>query len=360
MFFRHVSEKGDVRRDFLVQHVSPLGLADFTQFLRGKRRSFKARMDGVVDAATDLPRGASTSMQATIDFNESVPYFALVLGGVLPPPFVLPGTGLLLDRNVVSNIAAWQQGAVAETHPLGWLNSEAYTVNSILGALEGTNRRAQSLPEFLAEFARIEHVISRCLPRARRIHFTAEGLETMHRHHTTFAARATREATFLRDVAQRLANPVKRARLAREEQAVLAAADRAQLRRGSAVVLTALAKLYEGETDRPAGNMLKLAAIARAGSDWDSEAYNAVSDVRQLEHMATAATMPHQFALLTGDKGLSQVWCGLRPQGRPDGQGTILIDFVLDPALFPRLIGSVNDLLRRMLAEPSSPPDPAR
>jgi hypothetical protein len=299
-------------------------------------------------------------MEATIDFNESVPYFALVLDGVLPPPFVLPGTGLLLDRNVVSHLAASQPGSLNDTHQLGWLNSETYTVNSILGAFEGTNRRTQSMPEFLAEFERIEQVVSRCLPRARRIEFTAEGLHQLHGHHTAFAARAKREAAFLRDVAQRLANPVKRARLAREEQAVLAAADRAHLRRGSAVVLVALAKLYEGETDRPAGNMLKLAAIARAGSEWESEAYNAVSDVRQLEHMATAATMPHQFALLTGDRGLSQVWCGLRPRGRADGEGMIMIDFFLDPALFPRLIGSINDLLRRMLAEPSSPPDPAR
>lgn len=346
LVFRHV--EGDVSRDVEVAEVEPIGLAAFTEYVAGRCDHFLVRMEGCVSRAPGSPIGTPTTIDATVGFDRKVPYFALVPGGVLPPPLLHSGTGLLLDRNVVADLRKHSSGQLPEGHRLGWLNSQRVTINPILGAMEGTLRRTQSLEEFLSECEEGRRVVSRCLPRARLIPFNQDGLRDMHRLHVSFSSRAEREAAFLSDIAGRLANSVQARLLRDEEAAIFTAADRHELRRGTAIVWVTLAKLYEGDRDRPAGQLLKLARIARAKDDRSALAYNVVADIRLMEMVSVAATIPHRFAALTGDRGLAQVWCGLRPCGEADGQGNVQFDCRPDPAMFPRLLGSVSDLVLRM------------
>jgi hypothetical protein len=166
--------------------------------------------------------------------------------------------------------------------------------------------------------------------------------------HQQFVPRGQQEAKFLLTVSDRLSEMVADRDLSAVEAFILQAADQAGLRRLTAVVLVALAKLYEGKQGSPAAKLLKLKDLRDAGADWQGCAYNAVADVRQMEVLSTGVTMPDLVTAMTGDLGLAQVWCGLRPTGVALGDNRVGFHFRLDAGLFPRLQGSTDDLIARI------------
>lgn len=357
---KHITGAG-IDRVFRMERVEPVRFGSFVSLLSGREKCLPVRMQGQVVEAGDLPLGADTTFEMTLEFTESVRHFVLVNGGVLPPQLIVgAGTRLLLDRNILSTLRALPGGAIAATGPLAWLNSEELHLNALLAALEGAHRRAPTRKEFCGEYQQLVELLAGRLPRAKLVEFSQKNLDVMHEMAVAFADRAQREARFLRSVATRVADPVGRQALRRTEDWILQEADRSGLKRLSAVVLVVLAKLYEGETDRPAARLLKLYEIRSAGDGWEQVAYNAVADVRQLELASAGATMPGPVGLVTGDRGLAQVWSGLRPTGDADGRGQVLFRFEPDPELFPRLEGGLDELLGRITASvaPSRPLSP--
>jgi len=344
------SANGGPPEVFEVHEAKPIGLSDLSLFLSGGTNSFKVRIRGRVLTAPDAAAGVRW-YELRVRFDQRLKHFALVPGGVLPPDFVLRGgTRLVMDRNVVSDLQNMPERDAGAPHPLRWLDTEEFHVNPILGVVEGSKRRPQTWGEFEREYTRAEKLVARRLPRAKLVQFSGTVRRAMFEMHQEFAPRAAREGQFLHAVASRIADQVAGRDLRKTEQFILQAAEQAGLRPLTAVVLTVLAKLYEGGHGSPAAALLKLKELRDAGADWQGCAYNAVADVRQMEVLSTGITMPDLVAALTGDLGLAQVWCGLRPAGVKLDDGKIGFYFRLDPALFPRLKGSTDDLIERIKA----------
>ena len=335
---------------FEVHEAQPIGLSDFSLFLSGGTNSFKVRIRGRVLTAPDEAAGVRW-YELRVRFGQDLKHFALVPGGVLPPDFLLRGgTRVLMDRNVVSDLQKMPGVDTGAPHPLRWLDADGFHVNPILGAMEGWKQRPLSRNEFRSELLQVQQQIRQRLARANLVEFSGSVLQEMYEEHRRFVPRLKREQEFLRTISNRLADTVPARDLRKGEQFVLESAAKAGLRPLTLIVLTVLAKLYEGNQDRPAGDVLKLAKIKAAGQDWKRWAYNAIADVRQMELLSTGGTMPDHVAAMTGDVGLAQVWCGLRPTGVNRDDGMVAFGFHLDPALFPRLQGSTDDLIERIKA----------
>ena len=150
----------------------------------------------------------------------------------------------------------------------------------------------------------------------------------------SFDERAQRETQFLLAMAPLLSNPVAESRLHSVERRVLEEKDRCQLRQSLVVVVT-LAKLYEspdGVDGGAAGGVLGFKP-----NYLPKDAYNALADLRQLELSGGMRGVSDSFALLTGDRSLALLWCGINVQSAaPGGNGiTLSVKPVMD--LFPRL-----------------------
>lgn len=334
--------------------VQPLSFADLREHLAHGKNKFKVRAHVRVHETTDvpgLPVGSEKTLDLDMSFPAGVKHYALVPGGVLPPDFLLRGgTRVLLDRNVLSDLRAMPARDRGTPHPLRWLDSTGFRVNPILGVMEGMRQRPLSWKEFQAELAQTHRLVRRRLPRTMAVNFDRPAASAMYKQHRLFVPRLRQEQDFLRAIATRLADTVAARDLRKVEQFVLAAAAAAAIRPLTFVVLTTLAKLYEGADQRPAARLLKLGDLRAAERHWRRSAYNALADVRQMELLAGGRTMPDHIAALTGDVALALVWCGLRPAGEKHEGGSILFGYDLDPALFPRLEGSTDELLARVKA----------
>ncbi|MFY9343394.1 MAG: hypothetical protein WAT39_12935 [Planctomycetota bacterium] len=335
---------------FDVHRVQPIELTAFSRFVSGRTTSFRVRIRGRAHTAAAAHADVRW-FDLSVRYDQGLRHFALVPGGVLPPDFVLRGgTRVLMDRNVVSDLRQMPAVDVGAPHQLRWLDVDGFHVNPILGVVEGSKRRPQTFGEFEREYTRAERLVARRLPRAKVVQFSGSKRRMMFDMHLEFAPRAAREGQFLRGIAGRLAEQVPDRDLRTTEQFVLQAAAQAGLQPMTAVVLTALAKLHEGRHGSPAAKLLKLRELRDAGGDWQGCAYNAVADVRQMELLSNGIAMPDFVAGLTGDLGLAQVWCGLRPTGVKLCDGRVGFYFRLDPALFPRLDGTTEDLIERINA----------
>lgn len=353
---RHEAEQDGISREFIVYEVEPIGFTDFCEHLTTGRNTFHVNARARVHAAPDLPVGTKMKIGHTVVFHRAVKYYALVPGGVLPPDHLLRGgTRLLMDRNVVSDLRGMPAVDNESPHPLRWLDSDGFHVNPILGVLEGRKQRPLCRNEFRIEYLQARQDIRQRLPRANMVDFTGTGWQNMYSMHRHFVPRLKREQKFMLAIADRLANPVAKRDLVATERFILATAAGCGLRPLTLVVLTVLAKLYEGTDHRPAGRLLKLSELLDAGKGWRRCAYNALADIRQMEMLSGGRTMPDYVAALTGDVALAQVWCGLRPTGVQGDDGKIHFSFHLDPALFTRLQGTTDELLER--ARASSAPD---
>lgn len=339
---------------FDILQAQPLSFADLRDHLANGKDKFKIRARVRVHPATnvpDLPVGSEKTLDLDMSFPAGMKHYALVPGGVLPPDFLLRGgTRVLLDRNVLSDLRAMPARDRGPAHPLRWLDSDGFHVNPILGAMEGTRRRPLTWREFRAELTQIQRHLRRRLRRANLVEFADSSMNAMYKQHRLFAPRLRQEQDFLLAISARLVDSVAKRDLLKAEQFVLDAAAGASLRPLTFVVLTALAKVYEGTEQRPAGKLLKLNELRASGKDWRRSAYNALADIRQMEMLSTAQEMPDYVAAMTGDVALAQVWCGLRPTGAKFDDGTIGFYFRLDPALFPRLDGTTDSLIERIKA----------
>lgn len=331
--------------------VAPLSFADLHDHVATGRKALSVVARVRVHEAVDMPVGSEKTLRLHLSFPGVVPHYGLVPGGVLPPDFLMRGgTRVLLDRNVLSDLRSMPARDRGRVHPLRWLDSDGFHVSPILGAMEGVNRRSLTWKEFKVDLAETQRSLRRRLPRAHVVDFAGQAASAMYEQHRLFVPRLKREQDFLRAIAARLVNPVAKRNLRDAEQFVLTAAATAGLRPLTFVVLTALAKVYEGTDQRPAGKLLKLDELLAAGKGWRGCAYNALADIRQMELLSGGRTMPDHVAVLTRDVGLAQLWCGLRPRGVKHDDGTILFAFDLDHALFPRLVGSTDELLERAKA----------
>lgn len=321
---------------FYVERFDPLGFCALQECLQQDRRSHKTTVHGYLCDETGKRAGERAKMDYSVVFNEGIPFYALVPGGVLPPPH-LHDTTLTLDRNILTALRGRGDSASDQAREEAWsldfLNNPGVAITPISAAFEGTDCRVPTYSEFCAEVRRVTELIQRRLPQAKVIHFDANGLKQMHHWRLEFEPRERAEQRFLRAVGPLLANPVASSRLAEYEHRLFLMAEECGVASVSLVLLLAMAKLYESP-DSPsiAGRIMK------ANTDYtDEKAYNCIADLRQLEILAGAQVLPHKAALITADKGLALFWCGINAQTPQSLDKGMRFSFQPDWRLFPRL-----------------------
>lgn len=342
---RHVAEDDGVQRDFLLEDLQPLGLATLMEHFADKKNTVRTRAR-VWPLGPDGERIAPPQNEMLINFDDAVPFLGLVPGGALPPQYLF-GTTVLLDRNVVNLLDTGKHAGV-----FSWLNDPQFTINPIMDAFEGKLRSTPTLDEFCAIVRKVSELVERSLPQARRIQFDDAGLRQLHAWRLEFDVRAEKEAKFLQAAAPLLATTVEDERLEQVESRVIELCDHHGVRRGSVVLLTVMAKLYEGEAHRLIKRLLKFECAYS-----DGDAYNALADMRQLELMAAVNNMSGRFALLTQDQGFAALWCGLRPRVVRGSQVPNQINLDPSPDLFPRLDGDLARHLKRWQIDRSEDPN---
>lgn len=335
---KHVGDDGS-EHEFIVEDVEPLDFVTLRDCLREGRRSHPTVMRGRPRGDDGTPDGDRIKLTFPIEFRERIPFYGLVRGGVLPAPY-LNHTTFVLDKNIVRALQRREDSVLEQAAGEQWcfefLDSSGNTVNPMMSAFEGSQRRTPTLEEFQDDVQEAVECTSVRLPAVSITRFDTETIRRLYEWRRSFDDRAASEARFLRSVAPFLADPVAVSRLEAVERQVLQEARACGLRT-SLVVVTALARLYESP-DEIGGNaavrVLKLHDCLK--EDSDEAAYNAIADLRQIELFACTLAFPGRFALLTGDQHLAMLWCGLGVQEVQVGRKA---HFTLSPAreLFPRL-----------------------
>lgn len=338
---KHVGEDGR-EHEFIVEDVEPLDFVRLRDCLREGRRSCPTVMWGrrYGEDGTSDPDGDWVRMTSPVEFRERIPFYGLVRGGALPPPY-LSRTTFFLDKNIVRALQRREDSlleqAAAEQWCLDFLDNSGNTVNPVMSAFEGSQRRTPTLKEFRDDVHEAVECTSARLPSVSITRFDAEAIHRLYELRRSFDDRAASEACFLRFIAPLLADPVAASRLEHVESEILKEARACGVRTSSFVVVTALARLYEspdGLGGNAAARVLKLNDCLK--EDSDKAAYNALADLRQLELLACSLGFPGRFSLLTGDQNLAMLWCGL---GVQEAQAKRKAHFRLNPVreLFPRL-----------------------
>ena len=153
-------------------------------------------------------------MDATMSFNEQPFPFALVPGGWLPLPFVIPSK-FLVDRNVVAAFRKLRdrperQDLQAFQWWTRFFDEGTGTFSPLPYAWEGGFRRTPSFSEFVAAFEEGASELRNALPKVQVISLADEHYRAAHQLVVAMVPRAKREADFLCAACPMIANRVSR------------------------------------------------------------------------------------------------------------------------------------------------------
>ena len=172
MFIRIKAETGEIV-DITPSKVLPLSYSDFPT--KGNNASNTFTLEVVADSikieGNNGQQSGRGTASAKVNFHQPPSIFALVEGGWLPPPFVIPAN-FLVDRNVVSNIVKITGGVKNPEliHTDWWLSffdKADFVINPVLYALEGDRQRLPSFEEFCRSFDRASEEIVKKFPSVR-------------------------------------------------------------------------------------------------------------------------------------------------------------------------------------------------
>lgn len=262
----------------------------------------------------DNPIQPGGTLTFSITFDHPVKVWALQMGGWLPLPFCTAPM-LLVDRNVTSALMAIRDnpnlpGTDAQRWWLDFINSEQFTVNPLLCAMEGKTRSVPTLAEFRQAFEEASQVLALGLPRTRLVTYTDVHFNAVFDTITRLAERYSSEVKFLLQVVSMIVDRQPMVNLAKIEHDIFNAACLNRLRPQSLVVVAVLSCLYEpqdGSEPRIGRGVLRPSKFFT-----EQDAHNALSDLRALEMLAAVNALSGvNAALCTRDKYLAAFWCEL-------------------------------------------------
>jgi hypothetical protein len=306
----------------------------------------------VIDGGQTAPGGIAHS---TVVFKEAPHPYALVPGGWLPLPLVIPPR-FLVDSNVVADLRK------LNAYPLRtdfdgfkyWMRlfeNKAALFNPVPYAWEGQKGRAPNYAEFVEAFESGVSEIRAAVPGAAVVTFGPPEYQAALAIRSELETNAGREAAFLEAICPLLVDRIKQGKESRIEAAIFAACERHGVPRHSFVTIAAFSCLYEdqhGDVYEIGRHLLKPSRNYSA-----ADAYNAVSDLGHLRLAIISGALygTQPFSLATSDRALASFWCALRPVGRLDEHGDIDIESDLAPELFPRLSNEGLKRLEQLLRE---------
>lgn len=320
----------------LVDSIEPLTFAELRTCLKGGKRVHRTTVFGCISDEAGTPSDRFIKTTADITFHEPAPFHALVPNGVLPLTYVRSGTVLALDRSSLAALTRRADSNHSDAQSVEWFKqflNQSISINPLPAILEGNQRRTLSFEDTLEELTHATEKLRSRLPNATVSILPTEHLRRLHAWRVSLDEEAERETKFLCAIAPLLADRVPTHRLEQIGRKIRESARNDGIG-NSLAVLTALAVLYESETDEDGGSARGVLHPKKHYSRGD--AYNAISDLRQLTLTAASSLLPGSIALLTGDRALALLWCGLRPTAKTVA-GRINVYLSPVQEFFPRL-----------------------
>lgn len=362
LVMRYVNPTGETVT-FVPERFIPLTCSDFAAAHRDGTSLYEIKADATeieICPPNDAPRREERGrVTMPINFHHSLPVYALVDGGWLPPPFVRPPM-FLVDRNVIGYIEQIAKGNPRGlyTDAVWWLrllSDEEMHINPLLYAFESNKRMIPDFDEFKRSFAEGIEIIRRLMPKADIVTYGEEHFDAAFQTMTDVLRFHAEESEFLMQIAPLIRQPVAGHKLGQVCREILDTAAGLGLSFKSLPLLAALSCLYEDANVsgyNAARDLLKL-----RGGDYTAEkAYNALSDMRGLMFYLALRAISRQlnsaaYAYCTADKAALLFGCGLNFTNVEFRGNQLFLTSELSDFLFPRLPEDERRELARTLEQ---------
>lgn len=340
--------------EFVPKSVEPLGLLELWATLEDERPAYHLNFVADNPIVDGQQQNGSGSIKATINFHETPTPFALVQGGWLPLPLVIPPM-FLVDRNVVAHLRRLNDGASNDKlRAFKWwmqfFSEGSATFNPLPYAWEGGLRKTPSFQEFVSSFEEGVSEIRVALPKSKVITYGPDQYRAAYQMIQDFEPRALKEVAFLCAVCPLVADRANRSSEKQLLNTIVLNAESHGIGLNSLVFVVVLSCLYDdlqGRAFSIGRRLLKPKRVYEADA-----AFNALADLRHIEVAAAGQVYfgDRSFSLSTCDHALASLWCALSPRGIYSEGHEIEFTFDLTKELFPRLsegeIFDVNTLLQ--------------
>ena len=339
--------------DVVPTYVHPLGVAEIRALAENEMAALVMKVESY-DVAVDGERQDGLSkLKMNVTFHQPATIYALVHGGWLPLPFVMPPR-FLVDRNVVISLRKLREGkTVANGYALQWwanfFAQGSGMFNPLPYAFEAGYQRKPTMAEFASAYDEGASELLEALPNCHIVKFAKANYTAAYTQLEALDSRNECEIKFLQAVCPIVANRVSRRREVEVANTIVRLADSLKVNRASFTVMTALSCLYEDLHGSPPsiGRQILKPKLVYAEAD----AFNALNDLRHIE-LATAGQVYFKneaFSLCTCDRALALLWCALSPRGEALSERSVEFTFDLTSDLFSRLNEVELFTLKQML-----------
>ena len=340
--FKYMDKNGE-SIVFTMNSVRPLTMLDIQKSIGGSNSQFNLEISGaLIDKSKDaifIEKNKNIVASMSIAFHNKPKIYCLVPNGWLPPVFISTAI-FIVDRNVVSILS---KNSNTTKHldyksTSWWLSMcEKLTFNPIFYAMEGNNKKTPTYEDFIKEFIKSSKIIKNKLPLSSIINYSSIHYESAYNLVKDLTERTNKEISFLVKVSPLITNRSSDVTLNTTRNKILSTADSLELSRQSLVLVTVLSCLYENKDG--SGLLIGRDIIKPKKNYTEEDAYNAISDLRAIELFAASLCLnsDRNTSLMTCDKALASLWCGLNFDNFGFKDKAPKFDFTLSEDLFPRL-----------------------
>jgi hypothetical protein len=334
-------------------HVRPLGVAAIRAFEVDESAPVEMELFSDGALVEGVERSDRVRMKAKVVFNKQTTIFALIRGGWVPMPFVIPPR-FLVDRNVVISLRHIREGkTVANAESFQWwtlfFEHAGALFNPLPYAYEAGFRRKPTMAEFAAAYDEGATELAGAFPACEVVKFTDVNYRAAYCQLEAFDQRATREVAFLQSACPLVTHRVSRRNEWAIADEIACIADLQQVNRASLPCLAIMSCLFEatdGKTPAIGRRVIKPKL-----SYSDDDAFNALSDLRHMEIAAAGQAYFNEgaFSLCTCDRPLALLWSALALRGEGTTNSSMDIAFDLTEEAFARLDADGIQKLKQLL-----------
>jgi hypothetical protein len=327
---------------------TPLTLDDLSSLLDDPKSSIDIAYRGEWYDITEKNCHEKINGTMSVVFDKPPRPFALVRGGWLPMPFVIPPQ-FFVDRNVVSKLKSLTSSnpRPSEADFSSWMQTLLQgrpLFNPLPYAWESANRRRPTFSEFEQELVKARQEILHAFPNATVSSFEAKSTAAAYHQLIEFVEREQRQTQFLLNVAPNLVDTVADSKIEQTKQRIFAAALAHGVPRRGILMFAVMSTLFESNREMSIGR-----SLLKPKPNYNvADAYNAISDLRAIELLVGSHAMAptHPPALATDDIALVKFWCALGLRAKMPITGGWKFSYSFSNLLFARLdskqIASLN------------------
>lgn len=327
----------------------PLGVIDLWKIQADRSAGLQFRFRGRDAKFDGVKQEGQLDVSMTLHLTMAPTPYALVAGGWLPLPFVLPQR-FLLDRNVVSTLRRIREHGARDGDATfeWWTNffqGGAAIFNPLPYAYEGARRRIPTKEEFEQSFLEGRRELVQAFPDATIIAFHEAHAEAAYAQLEALVVRGERDARFLLDAVPLIVERVSRRSEAKVRDKILELSLKHGVIPNALICLAIFSALF----DDVHGSVPSIGRrLVKPKANYSSEdAYNVISDLRHVELAALSGAVVDdgQFALCTADRALAEFWSALAVRGESTVDALLNLHYSLGTEFMPRLQQSeINEL----------------